>query len=86
MAHIPASAWETSRPIAISPDPISRGTAITIKVPDSWLKTLADDVANGYVLDLDLLGVRVDLQAGRHFLDPGADVRLAHVAHVPLDD
>lgn len=45
MAHIPASAWETSRPIAISPDPISRGTAITIRVPDSWLKTLADDVA-----------------------------------------
>lgn len=59
MAHIPASAWETSRPIAISPDPISRGTAITIKVPDAWLKTLADDVAKAakhYPLPVTLNG------------------------------
>jgi len=59
MAHIPASAWETSRPIAISPDPISRGTAITIKVPDAWLKTLADDVATAakhYPLPVTLNG------------------------------
>ena len=45
MAHIPASAWETSRPIAIEPDPIMRGTAITVRVPDEWLKTLERDVA-----------------------------------------
>ncbi|ATI56840.1 MULTISPECIES: ATP-binding protein [Sphingomonas] len=44
MAHIPASAWETSRPIAISSDPIARGTAITVRVPDEWLKTLERDV------------------------------------------
>ena len=45
MAHIPATAWETSRPVALSPDPISQGTAITIKVPGEWLKTLEVDVA-----------------------------------------
>ena len=59
MAHIPASAWETSRPIAISPDPISRGTAITIKAPDAWLKTLADDIAKAakhYPLPVTLNG------------------------------
>ncbi|MCB8835160.1 hypothetical protein LJD42_26790, partial [Escherichia coli] len=36
IAHIPASAWETSRPIAIEPDPITSGTAITVRVPDEW--------------------------------------------------
>ena len=35
-AHIPASAWESSRPIAISPDPIGRGTAISIRMDSAW--------------------------------------------------
>ena len=45
MAHIPALAWETSRPIAISPDPISYGTSITIRMPGQWLATIERDVA-----------------------------------------
>lgn len=45
MAHIPASAWETSRPIAISTDPIPLGTSIMVRMPDSWLKTIERDVA-----------------------------------------
>lgn len=44
LAHIPASAWETSRPIAISTDPIDRGTSITVRVPQQWLKNLAADI------------------------------------------
>nr|WP_317893934.1 ATP-binding protein [uncultured Sphingomonas sp.] len=45
MAHIPASAWETSRPIAISTDPIALGTSIMVRMPDSWVKTIERDVA-----------------------------------------
>ena len=45
MAHIPASAWETSRPIAISTDPIALGTSIMVRMPDSWLKSIERDVA-----------------------------------------
>ena len=54
MAHIPAMAWETSRPIAISPDPIPYGTAITVRMPDPWVKTIERDIA----------------QAARHFPVP----------------
>ena len=32
-AHITAAAWTGRRPIAISPDPIGRGTAITFRMP-----------------------------------------------------
>lgn len=59
MAHIPASAWETSRPIAVSPDPIASGTAITVRVPEAWLKSLADDIARAakhYPLPVTLNG------------------------------
>lgn len=35
-AHIPAAAWESSRQIAISPDPIGRGTAISIRMDSAW--------------------------------------------------
>lgn len=45
MAHVPALAWETSRPIAISPDPIPYGTSITIRMPEQWLATVERDVA-----------------------------------------
>lgn len=44
MAHIPATAWETSRPIAITSDPIACGTAITVCVPGEWVRTLRDDI------------------------------------------
>lgn len=46
MAHIPAGAWESSRPIAISADPIDRGTAITVRMPDGWSDKLAETVRN----------------------------------------
>ena len=39
-AHIPAGAWATSRPIAIEADPIDRGTAISLTVPETWIPTL----------------------------------------------
>lgn len=45
MAHIPASAWETSRPIAISSDPIPYGTSLTVRMPEQWLTTIERDVA-----------------------------------------
>lgn len=45
MAHIPAMAWETSRPIAISSDPIPYGTSITVRMPEAWVKTIESDVA-----------------------------------------
>lgn len=45
MAHIPALAWATSRPIAISPDSIPYGTSITIRMPEQWLATIERDVA-----------------------------------------
>ena len=44
MAHIPAGAWESSRPIAISADPIDRGTAITVRMPDEWSEKLGGTV------------------------------------------
>ncbi len=44
MAHIPAGAWESSRPIAISNDPIARGTAITVRIPQGWADGLEDAV------------------------------------------
>ncbi|NJR80712.1 ATP-binding protein [Sphingomonas sp. 36D10-4-7] len=59
MAHIPASAWETSRPIAISSDPIASGTAITVRVPEAWLKSLEADIARAakyYPLPVTLNG------------------------------
>ncbi|MGW8138492.1 ATP-binding protein (plasmid) [Sphingomonas zeae] len=59
MAHIPASAWETSRPIAVSPDPIASGTAITVRVPEAWLKSLEADIARAakyYPLPVTLNG------------------------------
>ncbi len=49
MAHIPAAAWETSRPIAVSSDPIARGTAITVRVPDAWQANLARDIARAAI-------------------------------------
>ena len=51
MAHIPAGAWESSRPIAISADPIDRGTAITVRMPEDWSEKLGEtvrDVARHY--------------------------------------
>ena len=45
MAHIPANAWETSRPIAVTGDPIERGTSITVRVPDEWTRSLDADLA-----------------------------------------
>jgi hypothetical protein len=59
IAHIPASAWETSRPIAISSDPITSGTAITVRVPEAWLKSLEADIARAakhYPLPVTLNG------------------------------
>ena len=59
MAHIPASAWETSRPIALSPGPIASGTAITVRVPEAWLKSLEADIARAakhYPLPVTLNG------------------------------
>lgn len=44
MAHIPAGAWESSRPIAISADPIERGTAITVRMPEDWSEKLGETV------------------------------------------
>jgi len=66
MAHIPASAWESSRPIAISPDPITRGTAITVRMPDAWAQTLDQDlakVAKHYPLPVTLDGAELPRQA-----------------------
>lgn len=51
MAHIPAGAWESSRPIAISADPIDRGTAISVRMPEDWSEKLGEtvrDVARHY--------------------------------------
>lgn len=72
MAHIPASAWETSRPIAISADPIASGTAITIKVPDAWMRTLETDVkraAKHYPLPVTLDGVMLEREDWLHGAD-----------------
>ncbi|RYY05385.1 MAG: ATP-binding protein, partial [Alphaproteobacteria bacterium] len=44
MAHIPAGAWASSRPIAISNDPIAYGTAITVRIPHEWSDGLDEAV------------------------------------------
>lgn len=59
MAHIPAGAWQSSRPIAIEPDPIARGTAITVRIPDDWaakLRSDAERVALFYPLPVEFDG------------------------------
>ncbi|WP_203234611.1 hypothetical protein [Sphingomonas solaris] len=66
MAHIPAAAWESSRPITISPDPITRGTAIAIRMSDAWAQTLDQDlakVAKHYTLPVTLDGAELPRQA-----------------------
>lgn len=45
-AHIPAGAWESSSPIAITSDPIIRGTSITIRMPEAWAPTLDKDLGH----------------------------------------
>lgn len=42
IAHNPDSAWESSRSIAISADPIDRGTAIAVRLPEEWSVKLAE--------------------------------------------
>lgn len=44
MAHIPASAWQGSRSIAICADPIARGTAITVRMPEDWATDLRETI------------------------------------------
>ena len=64
-AHIPASAWESCRPIAITNDPIQRGTTITIRLPDEWARTLSVDLANAarhYPLPVTFDGLRLERQ------------------------
>lgn len=59
MVHIPAEAWESSRPIEISADPITRGTDITVRMPEAWVTTLDKDlakVAKHYPLPVTLNG------------------------------
>lgn len=66
MAHIPAGAWESSRPIAISRDPIARGTAITVRMPDAWATMLGqnlENVAKHYPLPVILDGAELPRQA-----------------------
>ena len=63
MAHIPAGAWQSSRPIAISPDPINRGTAITVRIPADWSEDLLAGirhVARYYPLPVTFDGQRVE--------------------------
>lgn len=63
MAHIPASAWQSSRPIAIMADPIARGTAITVRMPEDWADELATAVgqtARYYPLPVTLDGIDVE--------------------------
>jgi hypothetical protein len=63
MAHIPAGAWESSRPIAISGDPITHGTAITVRMPPGWSEGLNDvvrQVARHYPLPVAFDGEPVE--------------------------
>lgn len=63
MAHIPAAAWESSRPIVVSNDPITRGTAITVRMPVEWSKGLEEavqQVARYYPLPVTFNGDLVD--------------------------
>lgn len=62
-AHIPASAWESSRPIAISPDPIGRGTAISIRMDSAWedeVLPALSHVARHYPLPVTFDGERLE--------------------------
>ena len=59
MAHIPGAAWEDSRAIAVAADPITRGTAITVRVPAEWTTRLRQDlgaVARFYPIRVSLDG------------------------------
>ena len=49
------------------------------------LRTLADDLANGHVLDFDFFGVRVDFEARRDFFDARANVGFTNIAHLAMD-
>lgn len=63
MAHIPAGAWESSRPIVICADPINRGTAITVRMPDAWSEKLGEtvkSVARHYPLPVTFEGDAVE--------------------------
>lgn len=63
MTHIPAGAWESSRPIVVSNDPIVRGTAITVRVPQEWSQGLDDavrQVARHYPLPVTFDGEPVE--------------------------
>lgn len=63
MAHIPADAWQSSRPIALSPDPINRGTAITVRMPPEWPADLhagIREVARYYPLPVTFDGQPVE--------------------------
>jgi hypothetical protein len=66
MAHIPAAAWESSRPIVVSNDPIDHGTAITVRMPLEWsqgLEEAVQQVARYYPLPVSFNGVFVDQEA-----------------------
>lgn len=63
MTHIPAGAWESGRPIVVSNDPIVRGTAITVRVPQEWSQGLDDavrQVARHYPLPVTFDGEPVE--------------------------
>lgn len=63
MTHIPAGAWESSRPIVVSNDPIARGTAITVRIPHEWSEGLDDvvrQVARHYPLPVTFDGKPVE--------------------------
>lgn len=59
MAHIPASAWQGSRAIAICADPIAHGTSITVRMPEDWateLRTTIVELARHYPLPVSFNG------------------------------
>ena len=59
MAHIPASAWESSQAIAVCADPIARGTAITVRMPGDWatdLRATIAQIARHYPLPVSFNG------------------------------
>jgi hypothetical protein len=63
MTHIPAGAWESSRPIVVSKDPIAQGTAITVRMPQEWsdgLEGAIRQVARHYPLPVTFNGEPVE--------------------------
>jgi hypothetical protein len=66
MTHIPAGAWESSRPIVVSKDPIARGTAITVRIPQEWsdgLEGAIRQVARYYPLPVTFNGEPVEQES-----------------------